>query len=108
MSVGEWRAEIDRVDDELVALLNRRARLAASLAAVKARAGLPLQDPEREREIIERARRACARPLDEAAVVRIFTCILQESRRASAPLFEARRAEPNGDAPQAEPAVESL
>ena len=93
MSVGEWRAEIDRVDDELVALLRKRARLVAALAELKSGAGLPLHDPDREREVIERACRACAPPLDEMAINRIFTCVLQESRRMAAPLFHAAGAE---------------
>ena len=108
MSVGEWRAEIDRVDDELVALLSRRARLVAALAELKSSAGLPLHDPDREREVLERACRACSPPLDEIAVNKIFTCILQESRRMAAPLFHAEAAGLKGDATQTELSVPGL
>lgn len=108
MSVGEWRAEIDRVDDELVALLSRRARLVAALAELKSGTGLPLHDPDREREVIERACRTCSPPLDEIAVNRIFTCVLQESRRMVAPLFQAESAELKEDATQTELSVPRL
>ena len=108
MSVGEWRAEIDRVDDELVALLSKRAQLVAALAELKSGTGLPLHDPDREREVIERACRACSPPLDEIAVKRIFTCVLQESRRMVAPLFHAESAELKGDATQTELSVPGL
>jgi chorismate mutase/prephenate dehydratase len=100
MSVEEQRAEIDSVDDEIVALLNRRARLSFALAVVKSAAGLPLHDPGREREVMERACRACSPPLDEDAVRRIFTCILQESRRVAGPLFGGEAMELKGDAPR--------
>jgi chorismate mutase len=108
MSVGEWRAEIDRVDDELVALMSKRARLVAALAELKSGAGLPLHDPERELEVIERACRACSPPLDEVAVKRIFTCVIQESRRMVAPLFDSESAELKGDSTQTELSVPGL
>lgn len=103
MSLGEWRAEIDKVDDELVALLNRRARLTAALAELKSGAGLPLHDPGRESEVVERACRACSPPLDEAAVRTIFACILQESRRMAGPLFAEGDARTQGLMSQTEP-----
>lgn len=108
MSVGDWRAEIDKVDDELVALLNRRARLAAALAEIKSGAGRPLHDHSRECEVIERACRGCLPPLDEIAVGRIFTCILQESRRMLAPFFMAEGSDSESDVHQTEPAAQSL
>ncbi len=108
MNVADWRAEIDKVDDELVALLNRRAQLAATLAGLKSGACLPLHDHSREREVIERACRACAAPLDEIAVGRIFTCILQESRRMLAPFFIAEGSDSESDVQQTEPAAQSL
>ena len=108
MSVEERRAEIDRVDDEIVALLNRRARLTSALAEVKSAAGLPLHDPVRESEVIERACRACSPPLDEVAVIRIFTCIMEESRRIAGSLYRQEAIELKGDAPQAQPAIRSV
>jgi chorismate mutase len=108
MSIEERRAEIDEVDDELVALLNRRALLTAALAELKSGNGLPLYDPDREHEVIDRACRACSPPLDVAAVRAIFTCILRESRRMSAPLFGVEGAVPTDSTSQTEAAVQSL
>jgi chorismate mutase / prephenate dehydratase len=108
MSIEEGRAEIDRVDDELVAILNRRARLTIALAELKSGVGLSLYDPDRECEVVERACRACSPPLDETAVRAIFTCVLRESRRMAAPLFKENGVEPESAALQTEPAVQSL
>ena len=108
MSVEERRAEIDRVDDELVVLLNRRARLTSALAEVKSAAGLPLHDPAREHEVIERACRACSPPLDDVAVRRIFTCIMEESRRIAGSHYRQEATELKGDVPEAESAIRSV
>ena len=51
MRIEDWRAQIDEIDNELLRLLNRRARLAARIGGMKLRAGLPLYDPDREREV---------------------------------------------------------
>ena len=81
MTIDDWRAEIDSIDEELLRLLNRRAQLAAKVAALKAAQRTPLRDAERERAVLERARCAVLSPLDEAGVSRIFQRILMESRR---------------------------
>lgn len=81
---GDWitraRAEIDVVDREVVALLNRRTELALELARRKRELGLPLSDPPREREVYARAGAASRGPLSAEAVVRIYRQVIAESR----------------------------
>ena len=84
MTIEDWRAEIDAVDAELLRLLNARATLAIRVGESKRSAGLSVTDGAREREVVERARRANAGPLDSAAVARLFRRIIHESRRAEA------------------------
>src|SRR5262245_22408891 len=50
--IEKLRREIDAVDDELVAALNRRAALAQKIGTLKA--GAPVYRPEREAEILRR------------------------------------------------------
>lgn len=88
MTIEDWRAEIDEIDNELLRLLNVRARLAIRVGESKRSAGLSVLDGAREREVIERARRANAGPLDDRAVARLFRRIIQESRRAEAAALE--------------------
>ncbi len=52
MNIEDWRAEIDSVDDELLSLINKRARLAVEVVILKRAAGIPITDPEREREVL--------------------------------------------------------
>ena len=84
MSIEDCRAEIDALDDELLRLLNERARLALLVGESKKAAGLALCDREREREVLERARSANRGPLDERAVTNLFRLIIEESRRVQA------------------------
>ena len=82
MTIEDWRVEIDKVDSELLRLLNLRAGLAVRVGETKRVAGLSVCDRGREREVVERACRANAGPLDDAAIARLFRRIIRESRRA--------------------------
>lgn len=81
MTIEDWRVEIDKIDAELLRLLNERAGLAVRVGETKRVAGVSVCDRGREREVIERARRANGGPLEDAAVARIFRQIILESRR---------------------------
>ena len=81
MTIEDWRVEIDKVDAELLRLLNRRAELAARVGESKRRAGLSVCDRGREREVVARARRENRGPLDGDAVERLFRAVIRESRR---------------------------
>jgi len=93
MRIEDCREEIDRIDGELLRLLNMRARLALEVGELKARAGLPLKDEGREREVLYRSSAANAGPLADGSVARIFRRIIRESRRAEEHAQEARGAE---------------
>jgi chorismate mutase len=81
MGIDEWRREIDNIDREMLRLLSMRARLALKLGVLKTGAGLPLCDPDREREVLTEACRRNVGPLDDRAVARIFRRIIHESKR---------------------------
>lgn len=53
MSLDELRKDIDKIDDEIVSLLNKRADVARDIGREKNRRGLPLRQPEREREVLD-------------------------------------------------------
>lgn len=55
--LSDIREEIDRIDEELTALLCRRLDCAAQVAAYKEAHGLPVLNAERERAVIEQVRR---------------------------------------------------
>ena len=59
MDLNELRVEIDKVDRELVALLERRLDVAAAIADWKQSQGLPVLDKSRERAKIAAVRALC-------------------------------------------------
>ena len=81
--LAECRAEIERIDLRLVALLAERVVLAKRTARLKQLAGLPILDPQREAEVIRRAV-AAARDHDLAVepVRELFWQVVGLSRRA--------------------------
>ncbi len=78
--IGPLRRRIDEVDARLVELLNERARWALRIGQVKGEAGLPVYEPAREAEILERVGRLGRGPLSGAALRRLFERIIDESR----------------------------
>jgi len=80
MDINDWRKRIDELDAELVKLLNERSRCAAEVGKLKRRAGQPLYQPEREREILARLRTLNGGPLSNEALQRLFERILDEAR----------------------------
>lgn len=76
------RREIDAIDDELLRLLNQRAVLAFRLLGSKRNVGLAVCDPQRELDVVMRARTSNHGPLDGSAVEVIFRCIVTEVRKA--------------------------
>ena len=81
MTIEDWRVEIDKIDAELLRLLNARAEIAVRVGETKRSEGLSVLNRGREREVIERARRANRGPLDDEAVERLFRAVIRESRR---------------------------
>jgi chorismate mutase len=86
------RAKIDALDDELIALVARRVGLAGEVASEKARLGMPLLDPSREGQVVERTAALGARAgLDAGEVGALVRRLLALSRRAQIGVYEAAR-----------------
>ena len=89
--VRRRRDEIDRLDAELVRILNQRAALALDLAHLKQGLGWEIHDPERERQVLLRAVDTNAGPFDRSGIRRIFGRIICESRRMEKELHKEGR-----------------
>ena len=85
LTIEELRERIDKVDQQLVQLLNVRVACAVEIGRLKHDEGLPVYQPQREAQVLERVRQSAttlAGPLTAEAVVRIFERIIDEARRA--------------------------
>ncbi|MDZ7373220.1 MAG: chorismate mutase [candidate division KSB1 bacterium] len=75
-SLERIRAEIDEVDIQILRLLERRAFLALRAKREKERAGMPVEDPARERQVIERIVQHRCGPLPASEIRRVFEAII--------------------------------
>ena len=80
MTIDDIRQEIDRLDDELLQIFNQRADLALKIGELKKEHNLPIYDPSREKRIFDKMKANNPGPLDNAAVVRLFERVIDESR----------------------------
>ena len=84
LNLQSLREEIDRIDEVIVRLLDRRARCAFAIGRIKKELGRPIYEPEREAVVIGRVKALNATlggPLDEQAIGRLYERIMDEARR---------------------------
>ena len=79
--IDELRAQIDAIDEQLVALLNRRAACALEIGRLKEASGEPVYQPAREALVLAHVAAGNQGPLDDAAIRRLFERIIDEARR---------------------------
>jgi chorismate mutase / prephenate dehydratase len=79
-SIPSLRRRIDRIDDQLLRLLNRRARVALDIAAQKARTNSGVYAPSREKAVLARLVGKNGGPLPARLVRAIFREIISASR----------------------------
>jgi chorismate mutase/prephenate dehydratase len=83
----QFRAKIDRIDDELLKLFNQRAELAQQIGHAK-KGGVVLR-PEREAQVLQRLAAANQGPLSAQSVSTLFTEVMSHCRALEAPLSVA-------------------
>src|SRR5437764_6598138 len=76
--IEKLRRQIDTLDDELLALINRRAGLAGRIGALKK--GAPVYRPEREAQILKRMTQANPGPLAGDRVSGVFREVISACR----------------------------
>src|SRR5712692_9599686 len=80
-TLDDLRADIDRVDEVLVRLLNERARCACEIGKLKKELGVEIYQPDREKHVIEHVRNIAVEvPLGPDAIARLFERIIDEAR----------------------------
>src|SRR5215831_8845121 len=79
-SIAALRAKIDRIDRELIAQMNQRAKLAHQIGKVKEANGQRAYDPVREGEVLARATEHNHGPLANGCVQAVFRELISGSR----------------------------
>jgi chorismate mutase len=83
--LAEWRARIDSLDQEIVALLNRRAEYVLELAPLKREIGVGVQDSAREELVLQHLREANQGPLPNDALEKVYRAIMAAMRELQTP-----------------------
>jgi len=83
--LASLRAEIDEIDQDVVALLNRRANVVLKIGLVKRRIGKAVLDQGREDQVVKNLAEANHGPLSDAALAAIYSSIMAAMRDLQTP-----------------------
>ncbi len=89
MDLNDLRKEIDRIDAEMLHLLNKRALTAMEIGKQKLRTRGSYFAPERERQVLERLTSSNPGPLPNSALRAIYREIISAARALERPLTVA-------------------
>lgn len=78
--LAECRRNIDRIDLQVLALLNERARVVEIIGSVKREQTMPVYEPKREEQVYRNVLDNNHGPLPGDAVRRIFERVIDEMR----------------------------
>ena len=82
--LGDLRVQIDAVDQQLLALLNQRAKLAQAVGEVKKLDGSPVFRPDREAQVIDRVKNRNPGPVLGDSIAPIWREIMSACRSLEA------------------------
>ena len=80
MNLPQLRTHIERLDDRIVGLLNRRLELAQQIGDLKMQNGDKVYNRQRERQLLARLSARLAGPLTNQELRSIYQRILKASR----------------------------
>jgi len=86
MDLKVLRKQIDRLDQDIIKLLNSRAGVIKKIGQVKIKKGHSIYSPEREKEVIKRLNQQNKGPLDSGAIEAIYREIMSASLALEKPL----------------------
>ena len=77
----ELRQQIDDLDEEIIQLLKKRMGISKEVGKLKEKLDIPVEDKNRENEIIDRLTKQAGRNLSEEQLIRIFTAVFKSSKQ---------------------------
>jgi chorismate mutase / prephenate dehydratase len=86
LDMSEWRAAIDKFDDEILNLIKGRLALSEQVGKSKVRGGLPWR-PAREAQLFARLVGRASSTLSPQAVERLWSTVIAQSLQAQGPAF---------------------
>jgi chorismate mutase/prephenate dehydratase len=80
------RRQIDEIDEQIVALLNRRADVVVHVGKLKQQTGSPIYAPDREKLVLEKVRRLNQGPLSDRSLEAVYRELMSGSFALEKPL----------------------
>ena len=77
----ELRQQIDDLDKDIIQLLKKRMGISKEVGKLKEKLDMPVEDTNRENEIIDRLTKQAGRNLSEEQLIRIFTAVFKSSKQ---------------------------
>ena len=77
----ELRQQIDDLDEEIIRFLKKRMRISKEVGKLKQELDIPVEDKNRENEIIDRLTQQAGKNLSEEQLIRIFTAVFKSSKQ---------------------------
>jgi chorismate mutase/prephenate dehydratase len=89
MNIAEHRAAIDRIDEQIVQLINERTKHVLAIGQIKRKLGQEIYAPHREETVLRRICQINTGPMPNEALRNIYREILSGSRALEKPLTVA-------------------
>jgi chorismate mutase len=80
MEIEDWRKQIDELDEQIVALICKRAEAAKAIGLAKREKTLPVYEPQREQDVFDHVKRLNCGPLDDSAILQIYERLMDVMR----------------------------
>jgi len=80
MDISDWRKKIDEMDEQIVALISKRAEAARAIGELKRVADLPVYEPGREQAVFDHVKAANPGPLADAEMLHVYERIVDVMR----------------------------
>src|SRR3982750_4723373 len=82
----QYRAQIDAIDEQLVNLLNERAKVVVEIGKVKHKTNAPIYAPDREKMVLEKVGRLNHGPLPDRCLEAVYRELMSGSFALEKPL----------------------
>jgi len=80
MEIEDWRKKIDELDEQIVALISKRAAAAKAIGLAKREKLLPVYEPKREQDVFAHVKAINPGPLDDAELLQIYERLMDVMR----------------------------
>lgn len=80
MEIADWRKQIDEMDEQIVALISKRAEAAKAIGALKRGGSIPVYEPHREQEVFAHVKRINPGPLGDVELIQVYERLMDVMR----------------------------